>query len=56
MEKEKLIETLDISDIKAKAEELDYDIELEWDKTRNILIHVENQYEAYMNYTNQIKE
>ena len=55
-EKEGLIELLDIADIKEKAEYLDHEIELEWDKTKNAWVNVENQYNAYINYANQIKE
>lgn len=54
--KEELIELLDIDDIKEKAEDLDYEIELEWDKTKKAWINIENQFTAYINYTNQMKE
>lgn len=56
IEKDKLIEALDISDIRKRAECLDDEIELEWDKTKNTWANIENQYSAYINYTNQIKE
>ena len=55
-EKEKLIEALDISDIKERAECLDNEIEIEWDQTKNTWLYTENQYAAYINYTNQLKE
>lgn len=55
-EKEEIIKTLDIEDITEKAEELDYKLELEWEKTKKIWIDIENQYTAYMNYTNHLKE
>lgn len=56
IEKENLIDALDILDIRKRAEYLDTEIELEWDKTKNIWINIENQYSAYINYTNQIKK
>lgn len=55
MEKEKLVQTLDIEDIKAKAEDLDSQIEIEWDKTKAIWMDIEIQHWAYINYTDGIK-
>lgn len=56
LEKEKLEETLDLADIKTRAEDLDSEIELEWEKTKDIWTDTEVGYLAYMNYTNRLKE
>lgn len=56
LEKERLIEALDISDIKAKAGELDNEIESEWDRTKNNWFNSENQYTGYINYINNMKK
>lgn len=56
IEKEKLEETLDLHDIKARAEDLDSAIDLEWEKTKDRWIDTEVGYLAYMNYTNRLKE
>lgn len=56
LEKERLIEVLNISDIKVKSDQLNNEIELEWDKTKLSWINSENQHIGYMNYTNGIKE
>ncbi len=55
-EKEEIIKILDIGDIREKAEDLDYKLELEWDKTKKAWIDIENQFTAYINYTNHLKE
>lgn len=56
LEREGLIEALDISDIQARADELDDEIQLEWNKTKTHWINTENQYVGYINYTNGIVE
>lgn len=55
-EKNKLIESLNLSDIMLKAEELDNEIELEWENTKSVWMDVENQYFAYTNYNKSIKK
>lgn len=55
-EKERIIETLNIDDIREKMETLDYEIESEWLKTKSNWIDVENQFTAYINYTSRLKE
>lgn len=55
-ERERLIKALNISDIKERADALDDEIEIEWDKTITHWNHNENQYIGYINYTNQILE
>lgn len=56
LEKERLIEGMDISDIKARADQLDDEIELEWEIIKKTWIDIKNQFEGYINYTNQIRE
>lgn len=56
LEKERLIEGLDISDVKAKAEQLDNEIEIEWEETTKVWVSIKNQFNGYLNYTDQIKE
>lgn len=56
LEKERLVEALDISDIKAKADELNDEIKSEWNKTKINWINSEKQYVGYINYTDNIKE
>lgn len=51
IERERLVESLDISDIKARADELDDEIDQEWNKVKKIWINNENQYMGYINYT-----
>lgn len=55
-EKESLIIALGIDDMREKAEELDYKIETEWDKTKRFWNNTENQYTGYMNYASQMQE
>lgn len=55
-EKEEILKILDMGDIIEKAEDLDYKLELEWDKTKKKWIDIENQFTAYINYTNHLKE
>lgn len=55
-EKERLVESLDIVDIKEKIDELDDEIDLEWDRTKSIWSNTQNEYQGYINYTNQIIE
>ncbi len=56
IEKERLIEALDINDIKEKAKVLDYKIKQEWNKTKKHWRHNENQHKGYMKYTNRLTE
>lgn len=51
LEKETLIKTLNLHDIKARAEDLDYDLELEWERVRNFLHQNEIDFSGYLNYT-----
>lgn len=52
-EKQRLVEALDISDIKAKADELDAEIGLEWEQTQKHWGNYEYNYIGYMNYLNK---
>ena len=52
-EKYILIEALDISDSRKRAEELDDEIGLEWEQTQKHWKNHEHQYIAYVNYLNQ---
>lgn len=54
--RELLIKTLDIEDIKEKIEELDYEIEKEWEDTKIQWKKEEVDYNGYINYTNDIIE
>ncbi|HZK33362.1 MAG TPA: hypothetical protein VFC60_02570 [Tissierellaceae bacterium] len=56
LEKEVLIKTLDIEDIREKAEELDCELDLEWENTREKWKRDEIEYHGYINYTNGIIE
>ncbi len=56
LEKQILIKTLDMKDIKEKAEELDYKLALEWEKTKSKWADDEIQYHGYINYGNGIIE
>ena len=56
IEKEALIKALDISDLKAKADELNNEIEIEWDKTKTHWINTDTQYNGYINHTKGIME
>lgn len=51
LEKEMLIKSLDIEDIKEKAEELDHRLEKEWEKTKNLWLRDEIDCKGYINYT-----
>ena len=55
-EKERLLETLNISDIRDKAEILDYELEEEWNNRKRFWQDYENQYRGYLAYTKQIIE
>lgn len=55
MEKERLTESLELSDIRARVEDLDNEVEIEWEKTKDIWMNSENQYSAYNNYMNRIQ-
>lgn len=52
-EKQRLIEVLDISDSRKRAEELDNEIGLEWEQTSKHWKNCEYQYTAYANYLNR---
>ena len=56
MEKERLVKTLDIEDIRGRANELDDEIDQEWNKTKSNWLNTQNEYQGYMNYINQILE
>lgn len=55
-ERERLIEALNISDIKERVDELDDEIDMEWNRTITHWNDNESQYIGYINYTNQIIE
>lgn len=55
-ERERLVEALDISDIRERAKVLDHEIVLGWEKTTKYWRHNENQYGGYINYTDQLME
>ncbi|SET78306.1 Chromosome segregation ATPase [Natronincola peptidivorans] len=55
-ERQRLVEALDITDIKEKAKALDDEIALEWEKIKKRWKHHENQQQGYMNYTNGLME
>ncbi|MBM7614033.1 coiled-coil domain-containing protein [Alkaliphilus hydrothermalis] len=55
-EKERLVAALDITDLKQRADELDDEIEMEWDKTKNDCSNHENQYLGFKNYIKQLVE
>ncbi len=55
-ERQRLIQALDISDIKERAEELDDDIDIEWNKVKLHWVNQENQYIGYTNYNKKIVE
>lgn len=54
VEKERLIKTLDLEDIKEKIEELELELEEEWNKAKYNIINTESEYRGYINYLKQI--
>ncbi len=52
-EKLRLVEALDMADIKLQAKELDKEIQQEWEKTQSIWQENESQYQGYTNYLSQ---
>ena len=50
-ERQRLVEALDISDIKERARKLDDEILQEWEKTTKYWRHNEDQYRGYIKYT-----
>lgn len=51
-EKERLIEILDMADMKEKAKAVHSEIEKEWNTIKPNWMYTENQYRGYINYTN----
>ncbi|TCP94638.1 chromosome segregation ATPase [Serpentinicella alkaliphila] len=52
-EKERLLETLNISDIQKEAEILDFQLEKEWNIRKSVWYEYENQYRGYLTYAKQ---
>ncbi len=53
LQKQKLIQSLGLTDIEDKAHELDQAIEGQWDETKAFWVNNENQYHGYMRYTDK---
>ena len=56
LEKEMMLSNLNIQDIRKRAEELDDELELNWDKVRNLWIKEEIDFNGYINYSKDIIE
>ena len=55
-EREEIIRLLDLDSKEEEIEDLENEIQIEWDKTEKNFLEIENQYNGYINYTNQLKE
>ena len=55
-EKNRIMESLELSDIIEKAKDLDNEIEIEWEKIKSVWINTENQYSAFNNYNSNLKK
>lgn len=56
IEKETMLNNLNLQDIRKRAEELDDELELEWEKTKSLWTKEEINFKGYINYTEDLME